>query len=58
MFSPRSVIMMASSPARIGFAIVHKARFTLDVLFINQNRIIEKGLFCLLPMDPVHLNLA
>jgi quercetin dioxygenase-like cupin family protein len=41
----------------IGFAVVHEATFTLNVLFMNRNRIVEERLFRLLSLNPVRPNL-
>ena len=46
-----------SEPAAcIGFSIVHEAAFTLDVLFLDRNRIVKERLLYLVALDPVRSN--
>jgi hypothetical protein len=45
-------------PASVGFAIVHDAKFPLNVLLVDGYRIVKECLLRLLPLDPVLPNLT
>jgi hypothetical protein len=42
----------------VRFAVIYESEFSVNVLFVNRNRIVQKRLLCLFTFDVVRANLA
>jgi hypothetical protein len=44
--------------APVAFAVVHESRLAIHILLINGDRIVQQGLLCFVPTDPMGANLT